>query len=222
MLKKIGDPIKYRCLPYVIAYLGRFLLWILMRTCRFEICGLERYIETTKQFPCILMLWHNRLATVPAVLKRKTKKFIYTTIVSKSRDVDALAILTNSYRNGRVIRVPHNARAQALTLIINRLKKTKEIIVMTPDGPRGPFHVVKPGIVFAAYHAEAKIIPYTWDADRSWILKTKDRMVIPKPFSKIKVAFGEPVSIGTLDMETETAKLRDVMFALQASFGHPR
>ena len=201
-------------LPWIIAYLGRFIIWVLMRTCRFEIQGLNEFIKTAKESPCILMLWHNRLATVTSVLQRRAKEFTYTAVISKSRDVDALAALCRSYRNGRVIRVAHNARHQALGAMIHRLNTTKEVMIVTPDGPRGPFHVVKPGIVYAAYNTGAKIIPFAWHADRAWTLKTRDRMVIPKPFAKIKVIFGDPVSIIECNIDIETERLREVMFAL--------
>lgn len=62
------------------------------------------------------------------------------------------------------------------------------------DGPRGPIHVSKPGIVFLARKLEHPIIPLATSAKRAWYLKgTWDRYMLPVPFSRCLIAFGKPV-----------------------------
>lgn len=186
---------KRKWLPYIIAYTVKFAMRIILRTCRIEIQGIDRFVVTANSSPCILMLWHNRMAILPEIMHRNAPQFMYTAFISKSRDGDALAILTKSYSIGKVLRVPHNARHQALNKMISQLKTGKEVMLITPDGPRGPPYVMKPGIVMAAKEAKAKIIPFSWNANRFWQLSTWDKMMIPKPFSKINVSFGDAISL---------------------------
>ncbi|MBN2415871.1 DUF374 domain-containing protein [bacterium] len=64
------------------------------------------------------------------------------------------------------------------------------------DGPRGPIHVSKPGIVFLARKLDHPIIPLATSADRAWYMKsTWDRYMVPAPFSRCLIAFGKPVYV---------------------------
>lgn len=195
MLKKSWLHIKRQWLPYVMAYSAKMAIRLVVKTCKVRIQGLQTFVETAEKQPCILMLWHNRLVLVSEILNSHASQFIYTAFISKSRDGDPLAILAESYNAGRALRVPHNARHLALGQLIGALKNKGEIIVITPDGPRGPAGVIKPGIVIAAREADASVVPFSWQAKKFWQLQTWDRMQIPKPFTTIDVVFGEPVSM---------------------------
>lgn len=139
------------------------------------------------------MLWHNHLALIGPSLLKVAKELTYCAFISNSKDGDILADYTTSYRTGRVIRVPHNAKEAALKALISRLKITQDIAIITPDGPRGPRHEVKPGVAVAAKETNASIIPFSWSCNRVFTLKTWDKMEIPKPFSTISASFGPPV-----------------------------
>jgi len=215
--------IKRQWIPYLLAYLAKAALKLTMLTCRVEIKGLERFIEVASQKKCILMLWHNRLVIIPEILHRYGAQFTYKAFISNSRDAEPLAILTNSYAFAGVIRVAHNARHHALTQMIDHLKERPDILIMTPDGPRGPRYRVKPGIVLAAKLSGARIIPLTWAVSRFWQTSTWDKLIIPKPFSKIHFAFGEPLEISAeseKELTEETVLLEEVLTALdQKSWG---
>ena len=174
---------------------------------------MDRFVKLASQEKCILMLWHNRLAIVAEVLHKHAPQFIYTALISNSRDGDPLAIMAHSYKSGKSIRVPHNARHKALKRVIESLKKSHEVIVITPDGPRGPHYKVKPGTALAAKEASATIIPFTWSSDRFWELKTWDKMRLPKPFSSIKVVLGEPIKA----LRESQEDLLDLQSKLQGS-----
>jgi lysophospholipid acyltransferase (LPLAT)-like uncharacterized protein len=194
MLKKRWSKAKRRWLPYFIAYAAKIGVRLILKTCKLKIQGLDHLTSTAKESPCILMLWHNRLVIVAEVLHAFAPQFIYTAFISKSRDGDPLALLAESYKSGRALRVPHNARHRALNEMITLLK-AGEIILITPDGPRGPRYAIKPGIVMAARQANAKIVPFSWYADDFWQLNTWDKMLVPKPFTTIHVTFGPPHTV---------------------------
>lgn len=191
MLTSFYKTIKNKWIPYALAYSAKFLIRLLLKTCRCEVHGVDQFSETANHSPCILMLWHNRLILVGEILNRFAPQFIYTAFVSKSRDGEPLSLMATSYKAGRVLRVPHNARHKALKEMIVHLKTQKEVILITPDGPRGPRYVLKPGVIMAAKESSAAAIPFSWESDRFWQLNTWDQLRIPKPFSKIKIVFGE-------------------------------
>ncbi len=204
-------------LAYPIAFLGKYCIKAILWTCKIEITGLKPFVEIAETRSCILMLWHNRLSIVAEVLNTHAPQFLYAAFISKSRDGEPLAHLANSYKIGRAIRVSHHAKYQALKLVINNLKTIKEVILFTPDGPRGPVYKVKPGIALAARETEAPIIPWTWITDRSWKLKTWDGFLLPKPFSRIKVIFGTPVYLTdkTVSVEALTNQLETSLSTLK-------
>jgi lysophospholipid acyltransferase (LPLAT)-like uncharacterized protein len=181
--------------PRLLAYGGKALLKILKLTCRIEVEGFDRFRSEAQKGKCILMLWHNRLMMVAPIFQKATPELIYTAFISQSRDGEALAIFTNSYKNGRTIRVRHQAKQGALKEMIDRLKNSNEVMLVTPDGPRGPRYVLKPGIAMAAQETSATIFPFSWMADKYWQLKSWDGMMIPKPFSRITAKIGNPITL---------------------------
>lgn len=182
-------------LPYFIAYPAKWLMRLIYWSCSKSITGLDQFLLTASKNPCILMLWHNRLTMTAEILYKNAPHFIYAAFISNSRDGEPLAILAESYTFGRVLRVPHNLRHGALNTMIKHLKEKQEVVLITPDGPRGPRYEIKPGIVMAAQESGAYIVPFSWEASKCWRLKTWDGMIIPKPFSKITITLGAPIKI---------------------------
>ena len=105
---------KRKIFAYFIAYIGKFLLRVILFTCRIEIQGLDLFKKTISSEKSILMLWHNRLTIISEILSKIDSHTIFSAFISKSRDGDPLAALANSYKNGRAIRVPHDRKHQAL------------------------------------------------------------------------------------------------------------
>ena len=118
--------------------------------------------------------------------------------MSKSRDGEPIAHVIQKYAYGSCIRVAHDARHQALREAINYLNDTQGILLITPDGPKGPRYKVKPGAVLAAKKADAPLVAFTWEATRYWELKTWDKFRLPKPFSTIKMILSEPIYLDPL------------------------
>lgn len=219
MLNKIWRYINRRYLHYIAVYSAKMLLRLILLTCRIEVRGLDQFFRIATQKRCILMLWHNRLAILPEILEQYASQFVYCAFVSKSRDGDLMSILANSYPAGRTLRVPHNARRKALNQMIDQLKEGGEIMVLTPDGPRGPRYEVKPGIAVAAKEAAAYIVPFSWSASRLWQLKTWDKLMFPMPFSKISASFGDSIFLDIASEKTlgeETGSLKQALQHLDA------
>lgn len=178
----------------VSGYLTRALLSLLSLTLRFEIRGIKKLQELLSKKehpPVVIALWHNQFLLLAPLLKKTLASHTFTILMSKSRDGEIPAAFATTYHQAQVIRVGHQNRHGALLYMIQALSAGR-IVVITPDGPRGPAHLVKPGALYLAQKAGALIYPMSWQATKSVRLNTWDRFCIPLPFSKITATFGDP------------------------------
>jgi lysophospholipid acyltransferase (LPLAT)-like uncharacterized protein len=53
------------------------------------------------------------------------------------------------------------------------------------DGPRGPRHEMKPGVVAMAQRSRAVLVPSMYGTRRKWRTPSWDRLQVPLPFSRI-------------------------------------
>jgi len=58
-------------------------------------------------------------------------------------------------------------------------------VAFTIDGPKGPRYVAKPGPVVLARSTGVPMVVFHMAVENAWVLKTWDRLVIPKPFSRV-------------------------------------
>ena len=78
-------------------------------------------------------------------------------------------------------------------------------VAFTLDGPRGPRRKVKPGPSGLARSAGLAMTTFHAAVDRAWVLHSWDRMMIPKPFSRVLVRVGKliPVPAETSDEDLD-------------------
>lgn len=76
-----------------------------------------------------------------------------------------------------------------------RVLRKGESLAMTPDGPRGPAEEVQGGVLLMAKKSGAAIIPIGSSARPCWNVRSWDRYLIPKPFAKAVLIFGEPIFV---------------------------
>jgi hypothetical protein len=79
--------------------------------------------------------------------------------------------------------------------LLGMLAKAREgyDLAITPDGPRGPARKVKQGIFFLSEKSGSPIVPIGVAAHPAKRLSSWDRFIVPMPFSRVGVAFGEPI-----------------------------
>lgn len=88
-----------------------------------------------------------------------------------------------------------------------------------PDGPRGPRHHLKPGTLYIAQQSQAYLVPVTFSANRKIVFNSWDRFVLPLPFAKCVMLYGEPVRVGkdfpTDQLEQIREKFEQEMISLE-------
>ena len=63
------------------------------------------------------------------------------------------------------------------------------------DGPRGPARAVQPGVIWLAKLTGNPVVPFHMEASDYWSLRSWDRTQIPKPFSTVALAVGNPIDV---------------------------
>jgi len=144
-----------------------------------------------RRAPYVLALWHGRV--IPNMMDNYDCGSV--TMASRSNDgalaagiVDQLGLIATRGSTSR-------SGKQALEEMEEKVRSGEApFAALTVDGPRGPWRKVKVGIVTLARRLQVPLIPMTSSCRRAWVLRSWDHMVLPKPFTKVVVAYGEPWS----------------------------
>jgi len=154
-------------------------------------------------------LWHNRLLVFPIVLRRFFSNRRGAALISASRDGDLLADAIHRF-NYDVVRGSSSKLGASGLLQLSDVLAGGRDVVITPDGPRGPAYELGPGIIFLAQKTGAQILPLNLEYSSCWRVKSWDRFIIPRPFSRVRIIVGQPEQIRSTstDQEFEAERLR--------------
>ncbi len=159
----------------------------------------------------IYAFWHGRLMYL---IHHHGKQGIAIP-ASESRDGEILANILSNYGYD-VVRGSSGRRGErALLGLVDGLRKGKNA-ALAVDGPRGPLHEVKIGIAFLAGKLNKPVVPASSGARRYWILeKTWEKLMLPVPFTKGVVIYGEPIYVNGTSGEELEAKRREIEDSLK-------
>jgi lysophospholipid acyltransferase (LPLAT)-like uncharacterized protein len=91
-------------------------------------------------------------------------------------------------------------------------------LAITPDGPRGPARVCKPGVVRLAARSGLPVVPVGAYPSNGWRLRSWDRFIVPRPFTKVHVEFGPPIDVPpdaeTTDLEGWIRRIENALSAV--------
>ena len=146
-------------------------------------------LRKTKQ-GFIFSLWHGQL--LPLLWQHRGEGIVV--LISEHRDGELVARAASALGFGLIRGSSTRGADRALISIIREVESGKEVAI-TPDGPKGPTQKFAPGALVAAQRAGSFIVPLGVTADRAWHLKSWDRFMIPKPFARVTIAYGEPTRV---------------------------
>lgn len=174
------------------AWLLQGLFWTL-RPSYIEEPILRRLLDS--QTPVIAAFWHGRLL-YPLRLMQVYRLRRVTVLVSRSRDGEWISQIARRFRVLPTRGSSHRGGGQGLLEMVRRVQEGY-IACVTPDGPRGPRYRVQPGVVALAHKTGATIVPITYNAKWRKVMRSWDAFVLPMPFSRVVVIYGEPVCVST-------------------------
>ena len=197
--------------------LGYWLLQIWARTLRFELEDRAGVVDAPPNERYIGALWHNRLLLLPFILRRYLPQRRGAALISASRDGAILADLVERFGYDTVRGSSSRKGASAIRQLGEVIAGGRDVVI-TPDGPRGPAYVLGQGIIYLAQQSGTEVVPINMEYSSSWRVKSWDRFILPKPFSKVRVIFDRPhrvaATITETEFETERLRLQEAMLAL--------
>jgi lysophospholipid acyltransferase (LPLAT)-like uncharacterized protein len=199
--------------PVVKIFISFF--WL---TCRVEkIIGDEHALNLIKKNqPIIPCYWHQMHIFGSWYIRKLQKRGLKIGfLISPSVDGEVPAKIVESWGAVAIRGSSNRTGARALKDMYNIIIKDKVSPVTTSDGPTGPVHEFKQGAVLLAQLTQSPMLPIAYVASRYWQLKTWDKFIIPKPFSRIVIAVGEAHYINKKssaeEMELERVKMETDM-----------
>lgn len=177
-----------KLLFYLERKAGGCLLKLLAKTIKFELIN-----QNPAEQMCVYPFWHRNL--LPLAMHRIG---------------DHLAIMISSSKDGELIAGPvqelgyipvrGSTTRQGSSALKEMLRLSKSYqLGITPDGPKGPAKSINPGIFYIALLAKVPIVPLVAEVEKEWLVNSWDKFRIPKPFTRIRIIYGDPIPVNSKD-----------------------
>lgn len=183
--RKIARILSGRPLTLLIYALLRFI----HATMRITVVGGDILPDFTRRGEGFIgICWHGRLLMVPFIYPGHTLHVL----ISTHRDGEIIANVVKRFGFSLVRGSSSKGGKEALKEMV-RLGKANKDLAITPDGPRGPAEVLKPGVAQVARLTGKAVVPVAFASSRGKRLSSWDRFLIPYPFSRGGFVTGEPL-----------------------------
>jgi len=185
--RKLG----YAILRPVIKLLLTSFWW----SCRVEKVIGDHYAQELieKGKPIIPCYWHQMHIFGSWYMRKLQKRGLKIGfLISPSVDGEIPAKIVESWGAVAIRGSSNRTGARALKDMYTTIVKDQISPVTTSDGPTGPIHEFKQGAIMLAQLTQSPMLPIAYMASRYWELKSWDKFIIPKPFSRIVIAVGKP------------------------------
>lgn len=167
-----------------LAHVAGWLVRIWVATLRITADDRTRQALDLAKGPTLFVLWHNRLFVAGHLARAFRGGRPLHALISSSQDgawltaffatMGLKAVRGSSSKGGR----------EAVTELIQVLRDGGDAGI-TPDGPRGPIYVAKPGALLVARRTGALIAMLGVEFESAWSLRSWDRFLLPRPFSRV-------------------------------------
>jgi lysophospholipid acyltransferase (LPLAT)-like uncharacterized protein len=144
--------------------------------------------------PHVFLLWHEAL--LPLLWQHRNQNVAI--VVSEAREGRYLSQLAERWGYRSLPGSSTRGGARALLGAVRELQ-AGHAVAFTPDGPRGPRRELKPGVVAAAQRGSAVIVPLHAESNQAWRLHSWDHMMIPRPFARVWITYGQPFEVAPGD-----------------------
>lgn len=207
----------------LIIGLARGVLALLTATCRIGPVRGEEHLDRLQAegVAGIFSYWHQMQIFCAGYLLQRARqgtRIAFLTSPSVSGEVPAAII----QRWGAEVLRGSSQRSAGLAMkeMYQVLVGQKTILVVTPDGPKGPLHAFKTGTVMLARMTKTPIVLMAFAARPCIRWNSWDRFILPLPFARVAIAidapFYVPAGSGTEALEQVRLELEARMARLVA------
>jgi len=175
----------------IVGISGKWFIDALFSTIQISIHGWDKVAPLMNSKRFLFVFWHSRILPVAYTHKG------YNAAIMVSRSKDGEIIAQVIYRQGHEPVRGSSTRGgkEALYYIVDALKSGNRPGVMIPDGPLGPRYKVQHGVIRLAQLTGYPIISVTGSFSHMKVLNSWDRFVIPRPFSRCLILYGNPIYV---------------------------
>lgn len=182
---KLRDRLLLGTAPLIAALVMR----LLHGTLRCETIGGENLTQLwVRKERVIISFWHDQLLLMVFAYPGKGAKLL----ISPSNDGELIARTMRFFSHDSVRGSSSRGGREAFKELM-RLSQIDADIVLTPDGPRGPRHELKDGVLTLARLSGRPIVPMAFVCSRGYRFHSWDRFLLAYPFSRAVYSFGPPI-----------------------------
>ncbi len=175
-----------RLLLAVAPFMAAWVIRLLRLTVRVEFLGEEQpRAFWQRQEPVILSFWHDQLLLMVTGYRGPGAKIL----ISASKDGELIA-RTMGYFGQGAVRGSSSRGGRAAFRAMLELAREPYDLVFTPDGPKGPRHTIKEGVVQLARLTGRPVVPMAFACSRGHRFASWDRFLLPYPFCRGVFSFG--------------------------------
>jgi lysophospholipid acyltransferase (LPLAT)-like uncharacterized protein len=139
--------------------------------------------------PFVLAHWHGEQSGLVLIIRR----YKVTIMTSQSKDGQIMTHFVEFY-GAKTVRGSSSKGAVGALKGMIRLTQSGHIPSISVDGPRGPYHTIKPGVFEISRLIDGRIYPGVVVPQHAWpFKKTWDGSFFPKPFTKLVILWDEPM-----------------------------
>ncbi len=153
----------------------------------------EEEMQEILSMPAIVLFWHDEMLPVWHIFAPKKTITHATALTSLSNDGSVLAELLRLLGYTVVRGSSSRGGSEALQEIVRATEQG--MVLLTPDGPRGPRHVCKIGGIVAAHRTGVPLRLVRIRAEGWRLLRSWDHFLIPYPFARIEIVTSEAIII---------------------------
>ncbi len=200
---------------FMVGVMGSLTIKCLFRTLSIKEIPEGYYGNLERQGKyAIYAFWHAHMLLPAYVGKNRNIKVL----ISQHRDGEYIAQIVQWMGYGVARGSTTRGGAKALLRMIKQIKEDSISLAITPDGPKGPRFVAQSGAILLGQKTQYPIIPVMIYLEKYWELPSWDRFCIPKPFSKARIFYGNPILVPSklekLEMEEYRASLENELIRL--------
>ena len=178
-----------RVLEVLARWVGPLLVRLLGLTLRIEKSGVENIAKARSlSGNLIYAFWHGRLLMLTYVHRNEGNDVL----VSTHQDGEYIARVLAGLGFGTV-RGSSTRGGTGAVLKLTGTGAQKHDIGITPDGPHGPRERCRSGVIYVAKRNRMAVLPLAASHKSGLILSSWDRFMIPFPFARCRVVYGDPV-----------------------------
>ncbi|HRP02555.1 MAG TPA: DUF374 domain-containing protein [Candidatus Kapabacteria bacterium] len=135
----------------------------------------------------IVAFWHGDMLAIWYIFG----KIASYSIVSPSKDGEILNLILQKWGLNVLRGSSSRGGKEALNAMVE-VAKEGNFVLITPDGPQGPYHKIKAGAVIASIRAEVPLYFANIEINNLKVFtKSWDKFKLPYPFTKIKITIKE-------------------------------